>query len=419
MSKTKELMQKQCARYNSPGPMHMQRHKEVKHVQQQRPCLASGTTGHRVGVGRDSGEGHEVTTFLRQIGMEQHGALLIHNGFDDMETLAMLEEDHMRDMGMPLGHILKLRKRLDARSHMPCRQPGLSYDSLASVTRSWLLVQAWGLERVAEIFYKNLFKVAPVTKKLFPLPVRLRHRDWTSPEVEDPNEPDDSPALRKLFCRILEAIGSAVAGLQDIKTLVPHLTALGMRHMHYNMKAEYFHHAGGALMMTLESMQGVFTPDVKLAWGVAYDLISASIVSGLNMAQAREAEIKALTEKLSVERDSRAHGFQKKSSRDRCVSTEPMQPSKDQCASTESSPKLAAFRSLAAQAPPYQKQLSLGAGGLVTILCSPCEKVVEKILSIKQEPQGVGSALPTLLTSPASHDRYPHVSRDFTKNLSI
>jgi len=134
-----------------------------------------------------------------------------------------------------------------------------------------------------------------VTKEVFPLSVRMRHRDWASPKDEDPNDPGDSPALRKLFCKVLEAVGTAVAGLQDMKTLVPHLTALGMRHINYNMKAEYFQYGGQAVLLTLKAGLGdAFTKDVELAWGMVYDFVSAAIVSGLHMAQAREAELKQL-----------------------------------------------------------------------------------------------------------------------------
>ena len=38
---------------------------------------------------------------------------------------------------------------------------------------------AWG-----EILYKHLFRIAPVTKKLFPLSVRMKYRDWTNSTEE-------------------------------------------------------------------------------------------------------------------------------------------------------------------------------------------------------------------------------------------
>jgi len=315
-------------------------------------------------------ERNEVTIFLRQIGLEQYGPILIRNGFDDMETLVMLEEDLMKDMGLPIGHILKLKKKIKdvstlddqaatadylaytasradiakdgnnecrkeakeatgykrsaslklngqlkgelavavPRSPQPVAEPvpqaspgSLSHEMIDSVKASWQLVCALGLEKVAGILYKKLFEVAPVTKELFPLSVRMRHRDWASPKEEDPDDPSDSPALPKLFCKVLEAVGTAVAGLQDMKSLVPHLTALGMRHINYNMKAEYFQYGGEAVMLTLKIGLGdLFTRDVELAWRMVYDFVSATIVTGLHMAQAREAELKVLLAERSA-----------------------------------------------------------------------------------------------------------------------
>ena len=36
--------------------------------------------------------------------------VLNHHGFDDMETLLCMEDEHMREMGIATGHILKLKR---------------------------------------------------------------------------------------------------------------------------------------------------------------------------------------------------------------------------------------------------------------------------------------------------------------------
>jgi len=310
-----------------------------------RPILAASTgSSSKVSARAVGCERNEVVRFLCQIGLEQHGQLLIRNGFDDLETLKMLEEDHMKDIGMPLGHILKLKNKLKDMSlneaeasdskdrfredcgtaaaaqsapalrvknaEVICLPPppspaamqgSLSHEMIDSVKRSWLIVKNLGMENVAKLLYKKLFQVAPETKKLFPLSVRMRYRDWASPKEEDPEDPDNSPALQKLFCKVLEAVGTAVAGLLDMNALVPHLTALGMRHINYNMKAEYFEYGGQAVILTLKAGLGeLFTPNVELAWSMVYDFVSATIISGLHMAQQRQAEIKAALVEMSA-----------------------------------------------------------------------------------------------------------------------
>ena len=37
--------------------------------------------------------------------------VLKHHGFDDMETLMSIQDEHMREMSIPTGHILKLKRR--------------------------------------------------------------------------------------------------------------------------------------------------------------------------------------------------------------------------------------------------------------------------------------------------------------------
>ena len=45
--------------------------------------------------------------------------VLRDHGFDDMDTLLGMEEEHMRDAGMPSGHIVKL-KRQDTSNSISC-----------------------------------------------------------------------------------------------------------------------------------------------------------------------------------------------------------------------------------------------------------------------------------------------------------
>lgn len=271
----------------------------------------------------------ELCEFLDEAGLTQYIPALLRHGFDDMETIQLLDEKHMRDLGLAPGQIRKCKRSLSALSRptaswkqiheeamktqkhekatlplpaestaqlapapVPSEKAGLSVQSIDSVKRSWVVVESLGSEVVAELFYKNLFQVAPVTKELFPIAVRNRHRDWACEEEEDEDDPVNSPALRKLFAKVLDAVGTAVAGLQDIASLVPHLTALGMRHINYNTTSEHFAYGGQALLITLRAGLGeLYTPDVEAAWKLVYDFVSATIIAGLKMAREKQEEI--------------------------------------------------------------------------------------------------------------------------------
>ena len=97
------------------------------------------------------------------------------------------------------------------------QQPGMvpSSGTISTVQQSWMVVKAdgphnasrtamcifrqeLGVANIGEIMYKHLFKIAPVTKSLFPVSVRKRYRDWSCSEEE---------ALSALSCKSRRALG--------------------------------------------------------------------------------------------------------------------------------------------------------------------------------------------------------------------
>lgn len=170
-----------------------------------------------------------------------------------------------------------------------------SKKAILTVQQSWLAVKELGIANVGEILYKHLFRIAPETKKLFPLSVRMRYREWTTSVEEVEDDFENSPALRNLFAKVVEAVGTAVAGLHNISRLVFELNALGMRHINYNMQEEYFAFGGQALVLTLQDGLGKsLSEEVKQAWISVYEFISANIISGLRFAHEKENLLKKI-----------------------------------------------------------------------------------------------------------------------------
>ncbi|CAE7822955.1 unnamed protein product [Symbiodinium sp. CCMP2592] len=212
-----------------------------------------------------------------------------------------------------LGDVL-LRPSVAVDALAEAQQPGMvpSSRTISTVQQSWMVVKAdgsrnesraamfffgqeLGVANIGEIMYKHLFKIAPVTKSLFPVSVRNRYRDWSCSHEEVEDGFENSPALRNLFAKVVEAVGSAVAGLHNISRLVAELNALGMRHINYNMKEEFFEYGGQALVLTLQDGLGTsLTEDVKQAWVAVYEFISACIISGLRFAEEKESLVRTL-----------------------------------------------------------------------------------------------------------------------------
>jgi serine/threonine protein kinase len=176
---------------------------------------------------------------------------------------------------------------------------------LTLVQRSWLHVQQVGADVVGEILYKKFFELVPESKILFTMEVRNRYKDWSSTEEEDETDLYNSPAMRRLWGKVVNAVGSAVAGLQDINKLVPLLTSLGMRHVGYGIPEEYFEIGGKALALTLkEGLGELYTPDVEHAWTMVYGFISATMVNGLRIRKAEMAASETRDTQSSISSNS-------------------------------------------------------------------------------------------------------------------
>ncbi len=99
----------------------------------------------------------------------------------------------------------------------------------------------------ADLFYGRLFDVAPQVRAIFP---------------------DDLLGQKK---KLMAMLGTAVAGLSHLDTLLPAVRALGRRHAGYGVSAEQYVPVGAALLWTLEKGLGdAFTAETRDAWATAY-----------------------------------------------------------------------------------------------------------------------------------------------------
>jgi len=111
----------------------------------------------------------------------------------------------------------------------------------------------------ADLFYGRLFEIAPDVRKMFP---------------------DDLSGQKK---KLMAMLGTAVAGLNRLDTLLPAVRALGQRHVGYGVSAEQYVPVGAALLWTLEKGLGeAFTPDVRDAWATTYRVLAGTMIEAAN-----------------------------------------------------------------------------------------------------------------------------------------
>jgi len=295
---------------------------------------------HRqAGNGPDLDDSNPVVAFLKDIGLAQYAEALLQSGFDELESLVDIEDNDMKDLGIPRGHAVKLRRCLrDFQGTQECgpqtaprkayRVPAATRRALpitvsqavveqspaptgvmkSAVERSWEQVQAIGSSTVGELLYRHTFVLDPQIMDLFPIQVRYKYRDWTSDESVDESNVYESPALRKLFSKFVNAIGCTVAGLHDFGRLVPMLTQLGGRHAGYGLNENYWPTMGKALIFTLRDCLGDdFTSEVEAAWSMVYGFMSNIMIEGLRGALAlNERKVSVDTTQLGVDDEDTA-----------------------------------------------------------------------------------------------------------------
>ena len=54
----------------------------------------------------------EVQSFLGGVKLEKYADKFLENGVEDLETVLELKDQHLEQMGVPLGHKLKIIKRI-------------------------------------------------------------------------------------------------------------------------------------------------------------------------------------------------------------------------------------------------------------------------------------------------------------------
>jgi hemoglobin-like flavoprotein len=108
----------------------------------------------------------------------------------------------------------------------------------------------------ADLFYDRLFEIAPEVRPLFP-------QDMKDQKV-----------------KLIAMLGTAVANLHKLETILPAVKALGERHRGYGVTAAHYAPVGAALLWTLEKGLGDdFTPDVKAAWTETYTALAGVMTS--------------------------------------------------------------------------------------------------------------------------------------------
>ena len=105
--------------------------------------------------------------------------------------------------------------------------------------------------QAAALFYDRLFMLDPSLKPLFKGDIAEQGR------------------------RLMKMIGTAVANLDKLETIVPAVEDLGRRHATYGVQPAHYDTVATALLWTLgQGLGSAFTPPVEAAWTEAYTILA-------------------------------------------------------------------------------------------------------------------------------------------------
>jgi len=156
------------------------------------------------------------------------------------------------------------------------------------VERSWERVQEFGVERFGAMLFEEVFALDGSARELFPSEVIEKYFDWSD---EPPAKDSEDPIAPKLFAKVVNLIGGAVVGVHEAQQLVPSLVRLGARHASYGVTQQHLTVLGEALVRTLRRcLDDACVPEVELAWTVVYGFVSASMLAGLTSTSTARGE---------------------------------------------------------------------------------------------------------------------------------
>ena len=107
------------------------------------------------------------------------------------------------------------------------------------------------------VFYRNLFTLDPSLRPLFHTSIDLQGR------------------------KLLESLSHTVATLENPRTLVPVLEAMGRRHVAYGARDEHYETVVQALLLTLAQILNTsFSQEVQEAWNQALSFVAKTMKDG-------------------------------------------------------------------------------------------------------------------------------------------
>lgn len=129
-------------------------------------------------------------------------------------------------------------------------------EAIELVKDSWNRL-APAAREMAALFYQNLFLLDASARQLFKGDMEQQGR------------------------KLMQMMGVAVFGLNDLEGLAPKIEDLGRRHASFGVQESHYATVGSAFLKTLEqSLGSEFTPALRAAWTQVYWVLANTMIAG-------------------------------------------------------------------------------------------------------------------------------------------
>ena len=142
------------------------------------------------------------------------------------------------------------------------------------IQTSWAKVEALGAETVAVLLFTKIFEKAPEAVTMF----RFGREPGFNLATADLST---NAGFLKHGVGVVQTVGAAVNGLNDLPSLVPVLTKLGYKHMQFHVTQAHYPIVGQAFLDTLQAGLGdAMTPDLLAAYTTMWSVVQATMLRG-------------------------------------------------------------------------------------------------------------------------------------------
>lgn len=149
-----------------------------------------------------------------------------------------------------------------------------------------IVLETWGIiekdcDHYGAQVFLHFFKLRPDQLQLF--------------SFKDESPLEESPGLKRHAGIFIRTLGQAVAGLENLTSMLPYLRSLAARHVQYGVTSELIETMGNAVFLAMEEGLGEkWSAEVQEAWALAWAAVESAMCDAIDQVRRGKGELPQL-----------------------------------------------------------------------------------------------------------------------------